>query len=237
MQFPQPLARGVLVRRYKRFFAEVRLDDGTEVIAHCPNPGSMLGMNQPGLPAWLSTAAKTKRKLPQTLELLEVDGALVGVNTLLPNRIVAEALAEGAIPELAGYDEHRREVDFGDASRADFLLLAADRPPCFVEVKSVTLRRSDRLAEFPDSVTGRGLRHLAELTREVRAGMRAVILFLVQRGDCDAFAAAADIDPAYAEGLAAAARAGVEVLCYDCDISPSSLRLNRRLPWRAGAAQ
>jgi sugar fermentation stimulation protein A len=233
MQFPQPLARGVLARRYKRFLADVVLDDGTEITAHCPNPGAMLGLNTPGLVAWLSKSADPRRKLPHTLELLEIDGALVGVNTMHPNKIAAEAIAEGLIPELAGYPVIRREVKYGANSRVDLLLQAPDRPPCFVEVKNCHLLRGERLAEFPDCVTTRGLKHLDELTREVRAGARAVMLFVIQRTDCSAFAAAADLDRAYAAGLDAAARAGVEVLCYDCDITPAGIRLNRRLPWRS----
>jgi sugar fermentation stimulation protein A len=233
MQFPQPLERGLLVRRYKRFFAEVALDGGREVLAHCPNPGAMLGLNTPGLPAWVSRADDPKRKLAHTLELVEVDGALVGINTQHPNRIAAEAIAAGLIPELAGYPVIRREVKYGEASRVDLVLEAPGRPACFVEVKNCHLMRGGRLAEFPDSVTSRGLKHLGELMREARGGARAVMLFIVQRTDCDAFCTAADIDAAYAAGLDAAAQAGVEILCYDCDISPHQIRLNRRLPWRS----
>jgi sugar fermentation stimulation protein A len=231
MLLPQPLAHGRLVQRYKRFFADVALDDGREITAHCPNPGAMLGLNRPGLGAWVSPASGVKRKLPWTLELIEADGGLVGINTMRPNALVAEALAAGAIPELCGYRVHRREVRFGEASRVDFRLEEAGRPPCWLEVKNVHLRRIGTLAEFPDCVAARSSRHLRELSARVAAGDRAVQLFVVQRTDCDRFAACADLDPVYAAGLEAAARAGVEVLCYACDISVTDIRLARPLAW------
>ena len=231
MLLPQPLAHGRLVQRYKRFFADVVLDDGREVTAHCPNPGAMLGLNTPGLGAWVSPAAGAKRKLAWTLELVEADGGLVGINTMLPNPLVAEALAADSIPELTGYDSHRREVRFGEASRVDFLLESKGRTACWLEVKNVHLRRTGTLAEFPDCVAARSSKHLRELTARVAAGDRAVQLFIVQRTDCDRFAACGDLDPVYAAGLEAAARAGVEVLCYACDISVNDIRLARRLPW------
>jgi sugar fermentation stimulation protein A len=239
MEFAVPLVRGRLGRRYKRFFADVVLDDGSEVTAHCPNPGAMLGLSAAGLTVWLSKSPDPKRKLAYTWELVETPavepGAWVtcGVNTMLPNRIAAEAIESGHVAELAGYATLRREVKYGQSSRVDLLLEAPDRPPCFVEVKNCHLLRGGRLAEFPDSVTSRGLKHLEELTREAAAGARAVMLFVIQRTDCDAFDTAGDIDRAYAAGLSAASRAGVEVLCYDCDISLTHIRLNRRLPWRS----
>lgn len=231
MDFQQPMSRGVLVSRYKRFFADVALDDGRAITAHCPNPGAMLGLNTPGMPVWVSPADGPKRKLAWTLELVEADGGLVGVNTMHPNRLVAEALAADLIPELAGYAVHRREVKMGDASRVDFRLEHPDRAACWLEVKNCHLRRSGTLAEFPDCVAARSARHLRELAARVAEGDRAVQLFVIQRGDCDAFAACADLDRVYAEGLTAAAAAGVEVLCYACHISPDAVRLTRRLPW------
>ncbi len=231
MLLPQPLAHGRLLQRYKRFFADVVLDDGREITAHCPNPGAMLGLNTPGLGAWISPATGATRKLAWTLELIDADGGLVGVNTMRPNALVAEALANDVIPELAGYASHRREVRFGEASRVDFLLEGQGRAPCWLEVKNVHLRRSGTLAEFPDCVAARSSKHLRELSARVALGDRAVQLFVIQRTDCDRFDACADLDPVYAAGLDAAAQSGVEVLCYACDISVSDIRLARRLPW------
>ncbi len=231
MLLPQPLAHGRLAARYKRFFADVRLDDGREIVAHCPNPGAMLGLATPGLGAWVSPAAGAKRTLAWTLELIEADGGLVGINTLHPNRLVAEALAAGAIPELAGYAIHRREVRMGAASRVDFVLEGPGRRTCWLEVKNCHLRRDGSLAEFPDCVAARSLRHLRELSDRVAEGDRAVQLFVIQRADCDRFAACAELDPAYAAGLTAAHRAGVEVLCYACDITPDEIRLAGRVAW------
>ena len=236
MEFPSRLVPGVLVQRYKRFFADVTLDDGTEITAHCPNPGAMLGLNTPGLRAWVSRSDNPKRQLAHTLELVEADGGLVGVNTLHPNRLVAEALAAGAIPELRGYETHRREVRYGVNSRVDFLLEAPDRAPCWLEIKNCHLRRSGTLAEFPDCVAARSLKHLKELTARVEAGQRAVMLFVIQRMDCDAFAACHDLDPAYAEGLTEAATRGVEVLAYACEIAPEAVTLRSPVPWLAGPA-
>jgi sugar fermentation stimulation protein A len=231
VQFPTPLVRGRLVQRYKRFFADTVLDDGTEVTAHCPNPGAMLGLNTPGLPVWLSKSDDPKRKLAHTLELVDVDGGLVGINTMHPNRLVAEALAEGLIPELADYASVRREVKYGTASRVDFLLQDEARPDCWLEIKNCHLMRTPGLAEFPDCVAARSLKHLHELEAMVAEGARAVALFVVQRTDCDAFSACHDLDPAFARGLDRAADAGVEVLVYACDMALDGIRIARRLPW------
>jgi sugar fermentation stimulation protein A len=237
MEFSPPLTRGRLVQRYKRFLADIVLDDGTEITAHCPNPGAMIGLNMPGLTCWLSKSPDPKRKLPYTWELVEVSneisGGLVtcGLNTMHPNRLVAEALAADAIPELTGYSSHRREVKYGRNSRVDFLLEAEGREPCWLEVKNCHLRREGTLAEFPDCVAARSLKHLHELVAMIREGHRAVVLFVVQRMDCDAFAACHDLDPAFARGLGEAADAGLEVLIYGCDMSRDAIRIDRRLPW------
>lgn len=230
MDFPQPLTRARLVRRYKRFFADVVLEDGTEITAHCPNPGAMLGLNAEGLACWVSESADPKRKLAHTLEMVEADGALTVVNTLHPNRLVAEALAADAIPELSGYASHRREVRYGAASRVDFLLEGPQRPAAWLEVKGVTLHRGGGLAEWPDCVSARGARHMAELAEVVRLGDRAVVLFVVQRADCDRFAVAHDLDPAFAAALRKVRAEGVEVLVYGCDVSPQQVKLARAIP-------
>jgi len=220
MQFPRPLIPGQLERRYKRFLADVRLETGERVTAHCPNPGSMMGLAEPGLRVWLSPSVNPKRKLQYTWELVELDGPrgteYSGINTAHPNVLAAEAIADGRIPELAGYETMRREVRYGANSRIDILLESA-RGRCFVEVKNVHLSRAPGLAEFPDSVTARGAKHLEELALRVAEGDRAVMLYIVQR-PADRFALAADIDPVYAAAFLRARERGVEALCYVCDV-------------------
>lgn len=234
MRFPKPLLRARLIRRYKRFLADVELEDGTSATVHCPNPGGMIGLQAPGSTVWLSRSDNPKRKLPLTFELIEVAGGLVGINTMLPNRLVPEALAAGLIPELAGYPEVRSEVPYGKNSRIDLLLSAARRPTCYVEIKNVHLKRDPRLhagpAEFPDAVTARGAKHLVELAAQVALGKRAVMLYVVQRGDCDSFRIAGDIDPAYEAGLRAALGAGVEAICYSCRLTVDAIEWDRALP-------
>lgn len=231
MLLPGPLVEGHLVRRYKRFFAEVELADGSIVSAHCPNPGAMLGLNAPGLPAWLSFSSDPKRRLPATLEILSVDGVLVGINTVRPNALVAEALALGRIPELAGYGRVRREVRLGEKSRLDFLLDDGPpaRPAAFVEVKNVHLVRRAGLAEFPDCVTTRGARHLDELAAVASTGARAVLLFVVQRDQVSVIDVARDLDPAYARAYDRARAAGVEVIGCGCDVTPERIEIVRPL--------
>ena len=234
MHLPAPLISGRLVRRYKRFLADVALDDGGAVTAHCPNSGSMMGLSAPGLPVWLSHSASPTRKYAHTLELVGPADALVGINTGRPNGLVAEAIASGRIAELAGFPTIRREVRYGRNSRIDLLLEGADTPPCYVEVKNVHLRRPDgphpTAAEFPDSVTARGAKHMRELADQVAEGARAAVVFLVQRGDCDHFRVAADIDPGYRDALAEAMAAGVEALCYACRLTTEAIEVDRRLP-------
>ncbi|WP_009870100.1 DNA/RNA nuclease SfsA [Paramagnetospirillum magnetotacticum] len=228
MRFPDPLIRATLIKRYKRFLADVRLEDGTEVTTHLANSGAMLGTAEPGMEVWLSPASNPERKLKWNWEMVTVDGHLVGVNTAHPNAIVAESVAAGLIAELTGYDSIRREVKYGVNSRIDLLLEAAARPKCWVEVKNVHLKRGG-WAEFPDAVTTRGTKHLAELTDRVKAGERAVMLYLVQREDCGGFRPAADIDPVYARALAQATRDGVEAICYTCRLTPGGIDLGAPL--------
>lgn len=230
MQFPEPLIKGRLVRRYKRFLSDIELPDGGTVVAHCANPGSMLGLATPGMVAWLSTTNNPARKLKHSWELVESEGALVGINTGRANALVAEALDAGRIEALSRYPSIRREVAYGDRSRVDFLLEDQTAGDCFLEVKSVTLKRQSGLAEFPDSRTVRGTKHLQELAKIAQEGRRAVLLFVVQRGDCAAVSVAADIDPAYAEAFERARAQGVEVLCYSCKVSPEAVALDAALP-------
>jgi sugar fermentation stimulation protein A len=235
MKFPTPLLKGTLIRRYKRFLADVELETGETVTAHCANPGSMLSVNAHGSEVWLSRSPNLNRKLRYTWELIRVGKTLVGINTAQPNRLVEEAIGEGVIGELAGYANLRREVRYGANSRIDILLESPNRPACHVEVKNVTMKRDlapSAPAEFPDSVTQRGAKHLAELSHVAQKGGRAVMFFLVNRSDALAFAPAADIDPVYARALAQAKTQGVEVLCYGCRLDPREIRVAKPLAIR-----
>jgi sugar fermentation stimulation protein A len=234
MRFARPLVRGTLVRRYKRFLADVMLDDGRAVTAHCANPGAMLGLCDPGTTVWLEPNDDPRRSLRHAWRLVELAGGhLAGIDTSLPNRVVAEALAEGGVPALAGYATIRPEVRYGTRSRIDFLLTGPGLPDAYLEVKNVHLRRDGDLAEFPDSVTARGTRHLSELAAMAAAGQRAVMLYLVQRTDCARFALAADLDPAYAAAFAAARAAGVEAIAHSAPIDREGVRLGEALPVEA----
>jgi sugar fermentation stimulation protein A len=233
MDFPAPLIRGTLIKRYKRFMADVTLDDGSTVTAHCANTGSMLSVQPAGAEVWLSPADDPKRKLKYTWELVRIGDHLVGINTHRPNAIVAEAVAAGTVSGLSGYDTLRREVKYGRDSRIDLLLRGDGRPDCYVEVKNVHMKRDPAVpgpAEFPDAVTGRGAKHLEELADMVAAGHRAVMVFLVQRGDCDRVRIAGDIDPAYLEALHRALSLGVEALCLACAVSPERVAVAGPLP-------
>lgn len=228
MRFQTPLVPARLIKRYKRFLADCRLEDGREVTAHCANPGSMMGLAEPGTKIWLEPNDDPKKKLKYGWRLVDHEnGHFTGVDTSVPNRALRAALIAGEIPELADYKTVRPEVKYGEGSRIDFLLTQDGLPDAYVEVKSVTLSRQEGLAEFPDSVTARGTRHLTELARMAELGHRAIMLYLVQRTDCDRFALAADIDPTYAAAFNDARAAGVERLVYDTRITPDSVEINR----------
>lgn len=239
MRFASELVPATLIRRYKRFLADVELADGAIITAHVANPGAMTGLQAEGARVWLSRSASPARKLPYSWELIEVDfggGAeLTGVNTMHPNPIVAEALAADTIPELVGYATIRREVKYGrilngKGSRVDFLLEDPTRSPCYVEVKNVHLMRQTGVAEFPDSVTARGAKHLGELAEMVGTGARAVMLFVIQIGSARSFRLARDIDPAYGRAFDKARASGVEALAWTCDLTRQEIRLARSVP-------
>ena len=232
MRFQTPLVPARLVRRWNRFLSEAALEATGEVVrAHCPNPGAMLGLKEPGTRIWLEGNDDPRRKLRWAWRLAELPGGhMAGIDTAVPNRVVAEALRARAVPRLAAYDTVRPEVRYGDRSRCDFLLTGPGLPDAWVEVKNVHLMRRPGLAEFPDCVTARGARHLSDLTGRVAAGDRAVMFYLVQRTDCDRLAMAADLDPAYAAGLDRARAAGVEVICHDTAIDTGGVTLRHALP-------
>ena len=232
MRFQTELVPARLIRRYKRFLADAVLEaDGREVTVHCPNPGAMLGLAEPGMRIWLEPNDDPRKKLKFGWRLVELpDGHLAGIDTGVPNRVVKEALEAGAIAALAPYDRVRPEVPYAEKSRVDFLLTGAGRPDTYVEVKNVHLRRDGTLAEFPDCVTARGARHLDDLAAMVEAGARAVMLYLVQRTDCDAVAFARDIDPAYGAAFDRAQAAGVEAIAHGTGIDRAGVRLGPSLP-------
>jgi sugar fermentation stimulation protein A len=237
MQFEAPLERALLIKRYKRFLADVTLADGREVTAHCPNPGAMTGLADPGMTVGLLPSINPKAKLSHRWELSHADGAWVGINTGRPNRLAEEAIREGLIEPLASYATIRREVRYGQNSRIDLLLESPDRPACYVEVKNVHLMRQPGLAEFPDCVTARGAKHLAELTAMAATGMRAVMLFVVQRSDCKSLSLAQDIDPGYAAAMQFARAAGVEVFCYGCTVTEDRVILANSMPFAQAVGQ
>lgn len=233
MKFKPPFEQGTLLRRYKRFLADVELPGGELLTVHCPNTGSMKNCVVPGTPCWFSRSDNPKRKLPGTLEITTTPlGWLAGVNTGRANHLVREALTEGVISELAGYRNIRSEVRYGEEnSRIDFLLQGDDRPDCYVEVKNVTLEVGDGLLTFPDAVTARGTKHLRELSTMVRAGHRAILLYCVQHSGATRAGPADDIDPVYGATLREALAAGVEVLAYGCKVTAQEITLERRLPF------
>ncbi len=237
MIFPSPLLRGSLVKRYKRFLADVILDTGEAVTATCPNTGSMIGLLEPGSPVWLSVSNSPTRKYKHTWELVEAPigdkRQIVGINTNHPNKLAVDAIAAGRISELTGYAGLRREVKYGRNSRIDILLEGPGKAPCYVEIKNVHMMRKPGLAEFPDSVTERGAKHLAEMSDMVAAGHRAVMLYLIQMSTPTAFRLARDIDATYGTAFDAAKAAGVEAIAYRCRISPEEITIDKPVKLRA----
>ena len=231
MRFQTPLQPARLIRRYKRFLADIQLEEnGQEVTAHCANPGSMMGLAEPGTRIWVEPNDDPKKNLKYGWRLVDHEnGHFTGVDTSLPNKALKAALMARAVPGLEAYETVLPEQKYGKNSRIDFLLRQGGLPDAYVEVKSVTLSRQAGLAEFPDSVTTRGRKHLEELAQMARAGHRAVMLFLVQRTDCQTVTLAADIDPAYAATYAEVSKAGVETLCLGCAITPDAVEVARQL--------
>lgn len=226
MRFSPPLLPGRLLKRYKRFLADITLDSGETITAHCANPGALLGGTTPGLRVWVSHNPSPSRKLSYSWQLVEMEETHVGVNTSLPNQLAEEAILAGKIFELIGYDSLKREVKYGTNSRIDLLLTSPNKPPCYVEVKNVHLKRGQSAA-FPDSVTTRGAKHLRELEEVVAQGGRAVMLYIIQRNDCKDFHFAADIDPVYAKTAVQAFANGVEAYAYLCSVSIEGIEVER----------
>ncbi len=227
MKFKETLLQGTLIKRYKRFFVDIKYK-GKILVAHCPNTGSMLGLLKIGNKVWFSKSNDPKRKLKYTLEIIEVNNKKIGVNTLLTNKIVFEALYNKKILPLAKFNKIETEVKFSDKTRFDFLI-SNYKEKCFVEVKNVTLSRKNKIAEFPDSPTSRGIKHLNELKLAIKKGFKAYILYLIQRTDCISFKIAEDIDPDYKFFFDDVKKFGVKVLCYDCKLSSEEIKLNNKI--------
>ena len=229
MQFSTKLNEATLIRRYKRFLADVKCPDGSEMTIHCPNSGSMRSCSDPGSPICYSTSDNPKRKYPHTLEMVQVNATWVGVNTSLTNRIVAEAFTNGRIDEFQNFDSLKQEVKTSDGNRLDLMLISGDQE-IYIEIKNCSLVENS-CARFPDAVTSRGTKHLKELIRLAEQGHTGVILYLVQRLDADRFEPAADIDPLYARTLVEAHSKGVIILVYQAEVTPLSIEITRSLPY------
>tara|TARA_B100000795_G_C22671218_1_gene388008 strand:+ start:168 stop:869 length:702 start_codon:yes stop_codon:yes gene_type:complete len=230
MNFENPLLAGHLVKRYKRFFADIKIKNKI-VTAHCPNSGSMIGLLSENNKVWITEAANKKRKLKYTLQIIEENGSKVGVNTHLTNKIVNDALQKNLIKNFSPNIKIKSEQVFGENTRFDFFLEDGDQKS-FLEVKNVTLKRKEKIAEFPDSVTSRGTKHLNELINAVKKGFNAYLLFVVQREDCNKLNIAKDIDPVYAKTLMKAVENNVKILCYDCKFSPKGIVLNDKIKFQ-----
>ena len=227
MKFKKKLLQGTLIKRYKRFFVDIKYQNIT-ITAHCPNSGSMMGLLNKGNNVWFSKSDNPKRKLKYTLEMVEVDKTLVGINTQLTNKIVLEALNKKKIKNLVRFNNIKTEAKFSDKTRFDFLI-SNNKEKCFLEVKNVTLVRNEKIAEFPDAVTSRGTKHLKELITAKKKGYDSYILYLIQREDCKSFKIAKDIDQEYKNAFGEALKNGVKMLCYDCKLSNEEIRLNNQI--------
>ena len=230
MIFNKKLISGEFVKRYKRFFVDVKINNKI-ITAHCPNTGSMMGLLIANNKVWLSKSENPERKLKYTLQIIENKKSMVGVNTHLTNKIVLEALEENSIKELKNLDNIKSEVKFGKNTRFDFLI-SKNNKKIFVEVKNVTLSRKKGVAEFPDAVTARGLKHINELINASKRGFETYLLFLIQRNDCNQFKIAQDIDPDYYKLLTEAAKKKLNIICYDCKFSPKGIKLNKNIKFK-----
>ena len=225
MQFKTNLIKGKLLKRYKRFLADIILEDGTEVIAHCPNPGSMMGLATSGTTVWLEPNNDPKKKLKFGWRLVEYNNHMICVDTTIANTVIKEALEKKEIPELS-YQDFKSEVKYSDNSRIEFLL-SSPRQRTYLEIKSVTLMREKGLAEFPDSITKRGSKHLEDLSKMVKSGHKSVLLFLCMRGDVDRLRIAADLDSLYDTNIKVALESGIQLICYDTQVTRFGVRLGK----------
>ena len=227
MKFKERLLQGTLIKRYKRFFVDIKYKNKI-ITGHCPNTGSMMGLLNKGNKVWFSKSDNPKRKLKYTLEIIQVEKKMVGINTLIANKIVLEALNQKKIKNLAEFNNIKTEVKFSDKTRFDFLI-SNNKEKCFLEVKNVTLVRKEKIAEFPDAITSRGTKHLKELIAAKKKGLKSYILYLIQREDCKTFKIAKDIDQEYKIAFSKALKNGVMVLCYDCKLSNEGIKLNNQI--------
>ena len=227
MKFKETLLQGTLIKRYKRFFVDIKYKNKT-LVAHCPNTGSMIGLLKMGNKVWFSKADDPKRKLKYTLEIIEVNNKKIGINTLLTNKIVLEALQNKEIKSLIKFFNIKPEVKFSDDTRFDFLL-SNEKKKCFLEVKNVTLFREKCVAEFPDAITSRGTKHLLELIKAKKKGYESYVLYLIQREGADSFKIAKDIDKLYSLTFDKAIKNGIKILCYDCKLSNEQIKLNKEI--------
>ena len=227
MKFKERLLQGTLIKRYKRFFVDIKYKNKI-ITVHCPNTGSMMGLLNKGNKIWFSRSDNLSRKLKYTLEIIEVGKKMIGINTLLTNKIVFDALNQKKIKNFIKFNNIKPEVKFSDKTRFDFLI-SDNKEKCFLEVKNVTLSRKDEIAEFPDAITSRGTKHLKELIIAKQRGFESYILYLIQREDCKSFRIAKDIDEDYKIAFDKALKKGVKIICYDCKISTEEIKLNNRI--------